>query len=170
MTSPHSYKFNPKTDLVLERTIDVPVSKVWMAWTKPEHLKPWFCPKPWVITHCEIDLRPGGAFSFEMQGPEGNKQSFAACYLEVVPEQRLVWTLALEPGFRPTAKETMPGVKSFTAVIEFTSTPAGTAYRATALHPDEASAKTHDDMGFTEGWGTCLTQMVEYIKAGGVMS
>ncbi|MBL8629171.1 MAG: SRPBCC family protein [Rhodospirillaceae bacterium] len=161
-------KVNPKLDLVLERDIDVPVEKAWMAWTTPEHLKPWFSPKPWVITHCEMDLRPGGAFKFDMQGPEGDKQWFTACYLEIVPQRRLVWTLALEPGFRPSAKETLPGVKSFTAVIEFEAKGKATLYRATALHPDEASAKTHDDMGFTEGWGTALTQMVEYLKSGAI--
>ncbi len=162
-----SFKINPKTDLVLERTIDVPVKSVWTAWTQPEHLKPWFCPKPWVITHCAIDLRPGGAFTFDMEGPDGDKQSFTACYLDVVPEKRLVWTLALEPGFRPASKEPLPGVKSFTAIIEFAPHGKGTAYKAMALHPDETSAKTHDEMGFTEGWGTALTQMVEYIQTGG---
>ncbi|MBL8644629.1 MAG: SRPBCC family protein [Rhodospirillaceae bacterium] len=166
MTSPLPFTLNPKTDLVLERTIDVPANRVWMAWTTPQHLKPWFCPKPWVITKCEIDLRPGGAFRFDMQGPEGQTQSFTACYLEVVPEHRLVWTLALEPGFRPAAKEPLPGVKSFTAIISLTPRGSTTVYNATVLHPDETSAKTHDEMGFTDGWGTALTQMVEYVKTG----
>ena len=51
---------DPKLDLVLERVVDVPVHLVWKAWTEPEHLKPWFCPKPWYVSECEIDLRPGG--------------------------------------------------------------------------------------------------------------
>jgi uncharacterized protein YndB with AHSA1/START domain len=36
-----------KHDLVLERTVDVPVELVWKAWTEPEHLKKWFAPRPW---------------------------------------------------------------------------------------------------------------------------
>lgn len=168
MTLPLPLKFNSKTDLVLERSIDVPVDLVWTAWTTPKHLKPWFCPKPWMITDVEIDLRPGGIFRFDMRGPEGDEQSFTACYLEIVPLKRLVWTLALEPGFRPAAKDALPGVKGFTAIIEFAAKGSGTAYKATALHPDEVSAKTHDEMGFSEGWGTCLTQMVEYIQAGNI--
>src|SRR6201992_4289323 len=51
-------KHDPKLDLIMEREVDVPVSLVWKVWTTPEHLKQWFCPRPWSVTHCEIDLRP----------------------------------------------------------------------------------------------------------------
>jgi hypothetical protein len=51
-------KHDPRLDLVMEREVDVPVSLVWKVWTTPEHLKQWFCPRPWSVTHCEIDLRP----------------------------------------------------------------------------------------------------------------
>ena len=44
--SKNPYNINPKLDLVLERVVDVPVELVWKAWTTPEHLKKWFCPKP----------------------------------------------------------------------------------------------------------------------------
>lgn len=66
-----SVKINPALDLILDRTIDVPVELVWKAWTEPEHLMPWFCPVPWKTIECEIDLRPGGRFMTVMQSPEG---------------------------------------------------------------------------------------------------
>jgi len=62
---------NPKLDLVLVRVVDVPRHLVWEAWTKPEHLKVWFCPKPWGVSDCEIDLRPGGVFRTTMLSPDG---------------------------------------------------------------------------------------------------
>ena len=37
----------------------------------PQRLMPWFCPKPWRVVACSIDLRPGGIFSTTMQSPEG---------------------------------------------------------------------------------------------------
>src|SRR5262249_46817729 len=52
--SASKYKPDPKLDLVLERVVDVPPHLVWEAWTKPEHLKKWFCPRPWKTTDCEI--------------------------------------------------------------------------------------------------------------------
>lgn len=155
-------KLNPKLDLVLERDIDVPVALVWKVWTTPEHLKHWFVPKPWTVTACEIDLRPGGVFSSTMRSPEGQEFPNAGCYLEVVPNQRLVFTDALEPGFRPSQNP------FFTAVLELTPTASGTHYKATAIHRDPEGRKKHEEMGFFEGWGTVVTQMVEYIKAGHV--
>ena len=64
-------KFDPKLDLILERTVDVKPEQVWAAWTKPEHLVHWFTPEPWKTTDCEVDLRPGGMLRWVMQSPEG---------------------------------------------------------------------------------------------------
>ncbi|MEQ8980351.1 MAG: SRPBCC domain-containing protein, partial [Deltaproteobacteria bacterium] len=83
--------FDPKLDLKLERVLDVPTSLVWRAWTEPEHVVHWFVPKPWTVPRCEIDLRPGGKFFTVMRSPEGQEMPNTGCYLEVVPEKRLVW-------------------------------------------------------------------------------
>jgi uncharacterized protein YndB with AHSA1/START domain len=152
-------KTDPKLDLVLERVIDVPTKLVWEAWTRPEHLKHWFVPKPWSIAKVEIDLRLGGIFSTLMRSPEGQEFPNVGCFLEIVPERRLVFTDALQPGWRPSANP------FFTAIVEFTPEGKGTRYTATALHRDEDGRKKHEEMGFHHGWGTVLDQMVAYIKA-----
>lgn len=151
--------FDAKLDLLLERTIDVPVQLVWKAWTTPEHLVKWFVPKPWSATACELDLRPGGKFNFTMRSPEGQEFPNSGCYLEVVPEHRLVWTDALLAGYRPSANP------FFTAILEFRPEGAGTRYKATAMHRDEEGRKKHEDMGFHSGWGTMVDQLVAYAKA-----
>jgi uncharacterized protein YndB with AHSA1/START domain len=152
------WKPDPKLDLVLERVVDVPRELVWAAWTKPEHMVHWFAPKPWTTTHCEIDLRPGGIMSFTMRSPEGKDFPNTGCVLEVVPQERLVWTDALLPGYRPSAKP------FFTAIIALEKQGKGTRYTATAIHRDEAGRKQHEEMGFHQGWGQCLDQLVEYSK------
>ena len=151
-------KVDPKLDLVLERVVDVPRELVWAAWTKPEHIVKWFAPLPWTTTHCEIDLRPGGKFHFVMRSPEGNDFPNTGCILEVAPNERLVWTDALLPGYRPSEKP------FFTAVIALETVGKGTRYTATAIHRDEAGRKQHEEMGFHTGWGTCLDQLVAYVK------
>jgi uncharacterized protein YndB with AHSA1/START domain len=155
-------KFDPNLDLVLERNIDVPVELVWRAWTTPEHLREWFAPKPWTITACDLDLRPGGAINFTMRSPDGQEYPNTQCYLEVVPFERLIVTDTLQAGYRPSANP------FFTAVVEMSKNGNGTRYKATAIHGDPANRKKHEEMGFEGGWGTVLTQMVEYIKAGKV--
>jgi uncharacterized protein YndB with AHSA1/START domain len=152
---------DPKLDLVLERVIDVPRHLVWEAWTKPEHLKEWFCPKPWGVSECEIDLRPGGIFRTVMRSPEGQEFPYTGCYLEVVPLERLVWTSAMLPGYRPSPASDMP----FTAIITMEDHGTGTEYVATVLHRDEAGRDKHKAMGFHEGWGKALDQLVELVKS-----
>lgn len=155
-------KIDPKLDLVLEREIDVPVELVWTAWTTPHHLKEWFVPKPWTITHCEIDLRPGGAFNSTMRSPEGDEFPNSGCFLEIVPHERMVWTDTLLPGFRPAEKP------FFTAALLLERLGQGTKYTAIAIHGSAETRKTHEEMGFHDGWGTVANQMVDYIKAGKV--
>ena len=153
------WKPDPKLDLVLERVVDVPRELVWAAWTKPEHIVKWFTPAPWTTIHCEIDLRPGGKFHTIMRSPEGKEFPNTGCYLEVVPNERLVWTDALLPGYRPSEKP------FFTAIIALEKQGKGTRYTATAIHRDEAGKKQHEDMGFHQGWATALDQLVAHIKS-----
>lgn len=163
MTSP-LIKFDPNLDLVLERDVDVPVDLVWKAWTTPEHLREWFAPKPWSIVSCELDLRPGGVLHFVMRSPDGQEFPNQLCYLDIKPQERLIMTDALFAGFRPSASP------FFTAVLDLKKNGNGTRYKAVAIHGDEDARKKHEEMGFQDGWGTVLTQLVEYIQAGRVPS
>ncbi|HEY4418285.1 MAG TPA: SRPBCC family protein [Pseudonocardia sp.] len=157
-----TYTPNPELDLVLERTVDVAPELVWKAWTTPELLKQWFAPKPWTTTACEIDLQPGGRFDTTMRSPEGDEYPSSGCILVVEEGSTLVFTSALGPGFRPVSAE---GGFPFTAVISIEPDGSGTRYTAAAIHPDAAAKKSHEDMGFIEGWGMALDQLVEVAKS-----
>ncbi|MBC3918848.1 SRPBCC family protein [Undibacterium sp. CY18W] len=147
-----------KFDLVLERIVDIPPSLVWAAWTTPAHLVEWFTPAPWKTVDCEIDLKAGGIFRTVMQSPEGVNHDNVGCYLEVVHGQKLVFTDALGPGFRPTGNAFM------TAIITFEAHDAGTKYKAVVLHKNAEDKQKHMDMGFHQGWGTALDQLVAHMK------
>jgi uncharacterized protein YndB with AHSA1/START domain len=155
---------NPKLDLVLERVVDVPRELVWEAWTKPEYLKQWFTPKPWQTVDCEIDLRPGGIFRTVFRGPEGQEFTNLGCYLEVVKNERLVWTDALTAGYRPNQPSPHANLGFITAIVSLEAQGQRTKYTAIALHKDETGRKAHEEMGFHEGWGTALDQLVELMK------
>lgn len=156
---------NPDLDLVLERVVDVPPELLFKAWTTPKHLMPWFCPKPYATVACEIDLRPGGQFFAQMVDPDGNKlPTEPGCYLEVVPNRKLVWTSALGPGYRPHDASAAPWF--FTAVLAFEPHgDGGCKYTATAMHSTKAHAQSHEQMGFSQGWGIVLDQLVAYVKS-----
>ena len=154
---------DPALDLVLERYVDVSAELVWKAWTDPELLKQWFCPRPWQTTECEIDLRPGGAFRTVMCGPDGQQFDSTGCYLEVIDGKRLVFTSAMTPGFRPltAAALSAPGMIAFTAVITIEDLGGRTKYTAVAIHGDDEACNSHAAMGFHGGWATALRQLVE---------
>ncbi len=153
--------FNPKLDLVLERFIDAPKHLVWEALTKPEHLKEWYMPKAWgSVTHCEMDLRPGGKFSIDIA--VGDKEApNLGCFLGVVPMGRLSWTSMLFPGYRPAVFDDVP----ITAIITMESKGTGTRYVFTALHRDEADLEKNKASGWLEGTGIALDQFVAHIKS-----
>jgi uncharacterized protein YndB with AHSA1/START domain len=154
------YTLDPSLDLELVREVDVSPELVWRAWTTPELITQWFTPKPFETPVAELDLRPGGKFRTVMRSPEGEEFDGTGCFLEVVPNERLVWTSALGPGYRPQAGE-MP----FTAIIELQPTASGgTRYRAIAVHQSPDDAKKHTDMGFHEGWGAAFDQLVALVK------
>ncbi|WP_447983890.1 SRPBCC family protein [Nitrospira sp. Nam74] len=162
-------QFDPRLDLVLERIVDLPPALVWDAWTVPEHLTQWFTPEPWRTVACEIDLRPGGIFRTVMRSPEGQEFPNVGCYLEIIKNEKLVWTNALTPGYRPAnpiAGEVAEcGLFLFTAFILLEPYQKGTKYTALAMHKDEAGRKQHEEMGFHEGWGKALDQLVAHMKA-----
>lgn len=163
MTRSNVQQPDPRLDLVLERIVDVPRELVWIAWTTPEHIKKWFTPAPWTTIDCEIDLRPGGIFSTVMRSPEGQEFPNIGCYLEVIKNEKLVWTSALAPGYRPASHPSEPGIP-FTAVISLEPHGKGTKYTALAIHRDEAGRKKHEEMGFHAGWGKALEQLVAVAK------
>ena len=161
--------FNPELDLLLERIVDVPREKIWAAWTTPTLLMPWFCPLPWKTIDCVIDLRAGGIFRTVMQSPEGQQFPNNGCYLEIIPNKKLVWTNTLEPGFRPVkqavANPDHPCEEfMMTATILLETVASGTKYTAHVMHANREARVQHEQMGFKEGWGACLDQLVAIIK------
>ena len=163
-----THRMDPKLDLVLERVVDVAPELVWAAWTQPEHLLHWFTPAPWKTVDCEIDLRPGGIFRTVMRSPEGQEFPGSGCYLEVIPNERLVWTNALAPGFRPAGPPSPDEAEcahfTFTAVVALAPHGMGTKYTALVMHSAEEGRKKHEEMGFHEGWGKALDQLLEHMR------
>ena len=153
---------NPAIDLVFERFIDAPTRLVWEALTKPEHLKEWYMPKAWGrVARAEMDVRPGGIFSIDIAGADGQEFPNLGCFLDVVPMKRLVWTSMLFPGYRPAVFDDIP----ITAIVEMESVEGGTRYVFTALHRDEADCEKNRESGWQQGTDIALDQFVAHVAA-----
>ena len=46
-----------------------------------------------------------------------------------------------------------------TAIVTMADEGDGTRYIATVMHPDQATKDRHEQMGFFQGWNTCIDQL-----------
>ena len=151
---------DPTLDFAIERFIDAPVSLVWEALTRPEHLKEWYMPKEWGrVARASLDLRPGGIFSIDIAVADGREVPNVGCVLEVVPMKRLVWTSMLFPGYRPAVFDDIP----ITAIMTMESVGTGTRYVFTALHRDEADLEKNKESGFYQGTEIAIDQLAAHV-------
>jgi uncharacterized protein YndB with AHSA1/START domain len=145
-------------ELVLTRLIDAPREKVFKAWTDAELLKQWFAPLPWTTPVVEVDVRPGGSSMFVMRDPDGNDYPNKGVYLEVVENEKLVFTDAFTEAWQPSEKP------FFTGVLTFEDEGGKTRYTARARHWTKEDRDAHEKMGFHEGWGQCADQLEALLK------
>lgn len=82
-------------DLFLTRTLKAPRALVFECFTKPEHVKQWWAPKPFTVPFCEIDLKVGGTWRYSMRSPDGWEHQCNAVYKEIVQPSRLVMVSAV---------------------------------------------------------------------------
>ncbi len=150
---------DPNRDLQLTRLLNAPREKVYRCWTEAEHLVKWFAPKPWSTPFAKLDVRPGGASIITMRSPEGQDFPNRGVYLEVVPNEKLVFTDAFSEAWIPSAKPFMA------VTLTFADEGGKTRYIATARHWSLEDKEAHEKMGFSEGWGTCAAQL-EVAAAG----
>ena len=81
-------------ELVVTRTFDAPPHILFEAWTRPELFMRWWMPKSVgvPILSCEMDVRTGGKYRLEFGQDSASSWAFFGKYLEVIPNQRIVWT------------------------------------------------------------------------------
>lgn len=145
---------NSDRELVLTRLINVPREKLWRCWTEPKLMLQWFTPAPWKTVHAETDVRPGGSSYIVMQGPDGTEMPNRGVYLEVVANEKLVFTDAYTSAWKPAEKP------FFTCVLTFEDAGNGeTRYTARALHWTRENRDAHERMGFHQGWGAATDQL-----------
>lgn len=82
-------------EFVVTRSFAAPVRIVFEAWTKPELFQRWWLPESFgmKMVSCEMDVRTGGSYRLLISHPAAPEpMAFFGRYLEVVPNERLVWT------------------------------------------------------------------------------
>jgi uncharacterized protein YndB with AHSA1/START domain len=139
-------------ELVVTRIIDAPRRLVFQAWTEREQVANWWGPQGFVTTHCDMDIRVGGAYRCCMRSPAGTDHWKRGVYREIIDQQRIVFTFAWEDA------SGNPGHELLTTV---TFEDHGTKTRLT-LHQAAFDTVEGRD-GHRGGWTSCLERFAEYL-------
>ena len=159
MATPADIAPNNERELVLARIMDATPEQLYKVWTTPERFPEWFCPKPWRAEVTAMELRPGGASNNVMFGPDGERFENKGVYLEITPNEKIVFTDAFTETWKPSDKPFMVGIVTFEDLGDGT-----TRYRAVARHWTAEDKATHEQMGFHEGWGVATDQLTALAK------
>jgi len=82
-------------ELLVTRLFDAPPSMVYQAWSQPELFQRWWMPRSASgisLLSCDMDVRTGGKYRLEFGTGGSDSMAFYGKYLEVVPNERIVWT------------------------------------------------------------------------------
>jgi len=161
MNANHQTVPSSDRDLVLSRLIDAPRENLYRAWTEPSLLKQWFAPHPYTTPVAETDVRPGGTSLVVMRSPDGQDMPCPGVYLEIVKNERLVFTNAYAKAWEP-AETSAPFL--MTVILTFEDEGGQTRYTALVRHWTAADRETHEQMGFYKGWGQCTDQLADLAK------
>ncbi len=146
-------------DLILTRLIDVPRATLWRCWTEADLIKKWFTPPPFTVPYAEMDVRAGGKSCITMRGPDGKDIPMPGTYLEVVKNEKLVFTDAYVGDWEPGQNKPF-----MTGVISFADEAGQTRYIARVRHWSMDDRENHEKMGFHTGWGIATDQLTALAK------
>jgi len=143
-------------ELSVTRFIQAPPEVVYRVWL--ERTSEWFAPKPYTTPVVEHDLRPGGRALIVMQAPDGTQMPNEGVFLELIPNEKIVFTDAFTAGWRPHTA-------FMVAIATFEPENGGTRYTARVRHWTDEAVKKHEEMGFHPGWDIVTGQLAELAEA-----
>jgi uncharacterized protein YndB with AHSA1/START domain len=157
----------------ITRVFDAPRDRVWKSWTEAERLKQWWGPKGFVVTHCKVDLRPGGTMHYCLRMPDGKEMWGKFAYREIVKPERLVFVNSFSDPKGGVTRH--PGHASWPlemlSTILFEELGGKTKVTVQWVPADtstEAERKTFDEGrdSMKMGWSGTFEQLTDYLKKG----
>lgn len=142
-------------EVVIERWLDAPARILFLAHGAPQHLRRWFGPRGYPLSHCEMDFRVGGRFRFRMTGPDGVPGPyFGGEYLRIVPDELLEYTNGFEG----------PGEERMMVTLRFTEDRGRTLLSMRTVFGSIAMKEVHSGQGFVQGVRSGLDQLAAVVR------
>lgn len=135
--------------LTLKRVYDVPVARLWRAWTDPKELGQWYVAgDDHVVHYCEADVRVGGTYRVGFGPPGTEPIAENGRYTEVVPMSRL--------SFEETVVVNGKQVHSNLTVIDFREVGANQSQLI-------LTSIGEDSWRTGEGWTPCMESLARHL-------
>lgn len=163
----------PDQDFIIRRELQAPRTLVYKAWTEADRLARWFGPKGFTMLATNLDLRPGGAFHYGMQSPDGKTMWGKWVFREIVPNTRLVFVASFSDEQARVTRHPLAAhwPLEVLSTVTFTDNQGRTliTMRASAINAtaEEREMFTSNFAGMTQGWTGTLEQLVEYLEQAG---
>jgi uncharacterized protein YndB with AHSA1/START domain len=141
--------------LTLVARFDAPVERVWQLWADPRLLERWWGPPTWPVTVAEHDLTPGGAVSYVMTGPEGEKSRGWWRVTAVEPPRSLDFV----DGFADADGTPVTGDPTSTVRVRLTEQDGGTWMEVHSVFGSRDHMQRLDRMGAVEVFAQTVGQM-----------
>jgi len=136
----------------LHRVIAAAPRKVYRAFLEPDAVASWLPPFGFICTVHELDARTGGAHRMSFRNfTTGNSHSFGGKYLELVPDERIVYTDIFDDP-------DMPGEMKVT--VKLGAVPVGTELSITQEGVPDAIPLE----GCYLGWQESLQKLVKLVE------
>jgi uncharacterized protein YndB with AHSA1/START domain len=140
-------------EIVMTRVFDAPRTRVWDAYTSPNHLPQWMLgPEGWTMPVCELDLRPGGKWHFVWRRSDGSEMSMRGVYKEIVPPERLVSTESWGGDWPETVNTLVLSEKDGKTTINLT-----------VLYPSKEARDAALQTGMKEGASQSFDRLAEHL-------
>ncbi|MEU0852400.1 SRPBCC domain-containing protein [Streptomyces flaveolus] len=141
--------------LTLVADFSAPVERVWQLWADPRKLERWWGPPSYPATVEEHDLTPGGAVTYFMTGPEGDK--FRGWWR--ITSVDAPTSLEFTDGFADpdgTPSTTMP---TMAVQVRLSERGGGTRMEMRSVFDSAEQMERLADMGMVEGLRQAVGQM-----------
>ena len=141
--------------LTLVADFDAPIEQVWRLWADPRQLERWLGPPSHPATVEQHDLTPGGAVTYFMTGPEGEKYRGWWRITSVDPPKSLEFT----DGFADQDGTPVADMPTTTVQMQLTEHEGGTRMELRSVFDSREQMEQLMDMGASEGLQQAVGQM-----------
>lgn len=146
-------------EITVERVFAAPRKLVFAAFTDCAHLKHWWGPHGWNLTHCEMDFRVGGRWHYCMTGPEGVESWGLSTFETILAPDGFTYSDA----FSDKDGNKVPSFPVSRIIMEFTDVDGGTKVFSRGIYASEEDVQKVVEMGVEQGiietWERLVTHL-----------